>query len=215
MVKELRLARISTVAAANAWLPDFIADYNARFGRQPANTKDLHRPLTAADNLDEILTWREVRTVTNNLLLYYDRMMLLLEPTPFARGLARKKKVDLVNYPDGRFVVQFEGTPLPFRVFDKIQTVTPGAIVENKRLGAALALVKTYQDTFAPHRCRYGRARQRPPNNLKSAGNSDDGPVATRCGCCCAACLIPDGRPNADERLKGRAARANRPAPCP
>jgi hypothetical protein len=41
-------------------------------------------------------------------------MMLLLEPTPFARGLARKK-VDVVNYPDGRFVVQFEGTPLPFR----------------------------------------------------------------------------------------------------
>ena len=28
------------------------------------------------------------------------------------------------------------------RVFDKIQTVTPAAIVENKRLGAALAMVK-------------------------------------------------------------------------
>ena len=91
MVKELRLAGISTVAAANAWLPGFIAGYNARFGRQPANAKDLHRPLTAADNLDEILTWREVRTVTNNLTLHYDRMMLLLNPTPFARGLARKR----------------------------------------------------------------------------------------------------------------------------
>src|ERR1700712_862659 len=29
MVKELRLAGISTIAAANAWLPDFIAGYNA------------------------------------------------------------------------------------------------------------------------------------------------------------------------------------------
>jgi hypothetical protein len=169
MVKELRLAGISTVAAANAWLPDFIASYNARFGRQPANTKDLHRPLAAADNLDEILTWREVRTVTNNLLLYYDRMMLLLEPTPFARGLARKK-VDVVNYPDGRFVVQFEGTPLPFRVFDKIQTVTPGAIVENKRLGAALAMVQEHQATYAPNKRRYDPARQRPPNNLQAPG---------------------------------------------
>jgi hypothetical protein len=62
MVRELRLAGISTVAAANAWLPDFIASYNTRFGWQPANTKDLHRRLTAADNLDEILTWREVTT---------------------------------------------------------------------------------------------------------------------------------------------------------
>jgi hypothetical protein len=66
----------------------------------------------------------------------------------FARGLARKK-VDVVNYPDGRFTVQFEGTPLPFRVFDKIQTVTPAAIVENKRLGAALAMVKEHQATVS------------------------------------------------------------------
>ena len=169
MVKELRLAGISTVAAANAWLPGFIAGYNARFGRQPANAKDLHRPLTAADNLDEILTWREVRTVTNNLTLHYDRMMLLLDPTPFARGLARKK-VDVVNYPDGRFTVQFEGTSLPFRVFDKIQTVTPAAIVENKRLGAALAMVKEHQATYAPSQRRYDPARGRPPNNLEAPG---------------------------------------------
>jgi len=169
MVKELRLAGISTVAAANAWLPGFIAGYNARFGRQPANAKDLHRPLTAADNLDEILTWREVRTVTNNLTLHYDRMMLLLEPTPFARGLARKK-VDVVNYPDGRFTVQFEGTPLPFRVFDKIQTVMPGAIVENKRLGAALAMVKEHQASYTPNQRRYDPARSRPPNNLEAPG---------------------------------------------
>jgi len=169
MVKELRLAGISAVAAANAWLPDFIARYNARFGRQPANAKDLHRPLTAADNLEEILTWREVRTVTNNLTLHYDRMMLLLDPTPFACGLARKK-VDVVNYPDGRFTVQFDGTPLPFRVFDKIPTVTPGVIVENKRLGAALAMVKAHQATYTPNQRRYDPARGRPPNNLEAPG---------------------------------------------
>jgi hypothetical protein len=74
MVKELRLAGISTVAAANAWLPGFIVSYNARFGGQHLNGKNLHRPLTAADNLDEILTWREVRTVTSNLTLHYDRI---------------------------------------------------------------------------------------------------------------------------------------------
>ena len=169
LVKELRLAGISTVTAANAWLPAFIAGYNARFGRQPQNAKDLHRPLTGAENLDEILAWREARTVTNNLTLHYDRMMLLLDPTPFARGLVRKQ-VEVVNYPDGRFAVQFEGTPLPFRVFDKIQTVQPGTIVENKRLGAALALVKEQQAAYAPHQRRHHPARQRPPNNLEAPG---------------------------------------------
>src|SRR4051794_19651415 len=88
LVKELRLAGISTVEAANTWLPGFIEDYNKRFGRAPANAKDLHRKLTPGDDLDEILAWREERTVTHNLTLHYDRMMLMLDPTPFARGLA-------------------------------------------------------------------------------------------------------------------------------
>jgi Winged helix-turn helix len=181
MVKELRLAGISTLAAANAWLPGFITAYNARFGRKPLNAKDLHRPLTGADNLAEILAWREERTVTNSLTLHYDRMMLLLDPTEFARGLVRKK-VEVVNYPDGQFAVQFEGTPLSFRVFDKIQTVQPGTIIENKRLGAALAMVKEQQAAYLPHRRRHHAARQRPPNNLEAPGMPTKGRLSRREG---------------------------------
>jgi hypothetical protein len=36
LVKELRLAGISTIAAANAWLPGFIIGHNDRFSRVPA-----------------------------------------------------------------------------------------------------------------------------------------------------------------------------------
>jgi len=74
-------------------------------------------------------------------------MMLLLDPTPLARGLAGKK-VEVVNYPDGRFAVQFNGTALDFRVFDKIQTVSPGAIVDNKRLSAVLEQIKAQQAVY-------------------------------------------------------------------
>ena len=41
---------------------------------------------------------------------------------------ARPARVEVVNYPDGRFAVQFEGTTLGFTLFDKIQTVQSGAI---------------------------------------------------------------------------------------
>jgi winged helix-turn helix protein len=169
MVKELRLAGISSMAAANAWLPGFITAYNTRFGRDPANGKNLHRPLAQADNLDEILAWREERTVTRNLTLHYDRMMLLLDPTPLARGLARKT-VAVVNYPDGRFAVQFNGTALGFKVFDKIQTVPPGAIVDNKRLAAVLEHIKAQQAAYPAHQQRGHVARRRPPNNLEAPG---------------------------------------------
>jgi transposase len=45
LVKELRLAGISSIDAANAFLPGFIAHYNARFAKAPARDKDLHRVL--------------------------------------------------------------------------------------------------------------------------------------------------------------------------
>jgi hypothetical protein len=174
MVKELRLAGISSIAAANAWVPGFIESHNARFGREPANAKDLHRPLSAADDLDEVLAWREERTVTQNLTLHYDRMLLILDPTPLARSLVRKKVV-VVNYPDGRFAVQFNGTPLEFRLFDKIRTVQPGDIVENKRLSAVLEQVKAQQAAYPPKRQRGHIARQRPPNNLEAPGMPSKG----------------------------------------
>jgi hypothetical protein len=52
MVKELRLVGLSSMAAANAWLPGFITAYSTRFGRASMNAEDLHRPLTPADDLD-------------------------------------------------------------------------------------------------------------------------------------------------------------------
>jgi hypothetical protein len=169
LVKELRLAGLSTIETANAWLPAFIADYNSRFGRAPISAKDLHRPLSSRDDLDEILAWREERTVTNNLTLHYDRMMLLLDPTPLARGLVRQK-VEVVNYADGRFALRFKGTDLPFKVFDKLRTVEPGTIVENKRLGEALAQVRAHQAAYGASKRRADPARQRPPNNLEAPG---------------------------------------------
>lgn len=118
-MKELRLATISTFAAANAWVAAFMVAYNAQFWRAPKNGRDLHRKLTEADDLSEVLAWREERTVTKNLTPHYDRMMLLLDPTPLARGLVRRT-VDVVNYPDGRFAIQIKGVSLPVRKFDNI-----------------------------------------------------------------------------------------------
>ena len=55
--KELRLRGISTWEAGNAYLPEFIMDFNRRFAVQPRSDNDAHRPLTDQDDLDQILTW--------------------------------------------------------------------------------------------------------------------------------------------------------------
>jgi hypothetical protein len=80
------------------------------------------------------------------------------------------KKVEVVNYPDGRFAVQFNGTALDFKVFDKIQTVQPGTIVDKKQLSAVLEQIKMQQAAYPARRQRGHGARRRPPNNLEAPG---------------------------------------------
>jgi transposase len=58
LVKELRLEGISSMAAANAYAPSFIADYNRRFAKPPRNDWDAHRPVREDEDLDLLFTIR-------------------------------------------------------------------------------------------------------------------------------------------------------------
>jgi hypothetical protein len=58
LVKELRLAGISTIEAANAFLPAFVQTCKARFAKPPARDRDLHRPMAGGNDLDNILLAR-------------------------------------------------------------------------------------------------------------------------------------------------------------
>ena len=165
LVKELRLAGVGTIEAANAFLPAFVADYNARFAKEPRLAEDLHRPLAPHDDLDGALTWREERTVTGSLTLHYDKVLFLLEPTDVARGLARKR-VTVHEFPDGRLAIRHEGRDLPFRVFDKLRKVDQAAVVDNKRLGAVLAHIRERQAETVRRRNRDAPSRSFQPAHM-------------------------------------------------
>ena len=55
LVKDLRLAGISTIAAANQFLETWLPRYNRCFAVPPANPADLHRPCPASRELDRTL----------------------------------------------------------------------------------------------------------------------------------------------------------------
>ena len=169
LVKELRLEGASTLAEGNVLLPAFIADYNARFGKAPANHKNLHRPLRAGDDLDDAFAWKEERTLSRALTLQYDRVMFILEPTEQAK-VAIGKRVTVVDHPDGRLAIRYRGVELAYRTFDKIQQVDQGAIVENKRLGAALAFIRDEQQRRGPERRSGPRRRDQCDARLFKVG---------------------------------------------
>ncbi|MBO9108462.1 MULTISPECIES: ISNCY family transposase [Agrobacterium] len=146
LVKDLRLAGIDTMDAGNAFLPDFMEDYNARFAVVPARSDDLHRPVNLApDRLSDILCKREQRYVGSQLTFSYERKRIMLEETDVTRGLVGKY-VETYAYADDRLDVRWRGYSLPYTVFDKDQRVTHAAITENKRLGDVLAYIKERQD---------------------------------------------------------------------
>jgi Winged helix-turn helix len=170
LVKELRLAGISTMEAGNAFLPTFMADYNARFAKAPFNDKDLHRPMTPRDRLDEAFTWRAERTLSQSLTLQYDNILFMIEPSEFAQA-AIGQRVEVVDFPDGRLEVRFKGRSMPYRTFDRLRRVTETAVLENKRLGGLLALIRQDQQTQPPgQRTRRGPRRRDQTGHMFSVG---------------------------------------------
>lgn len=149
LVKAMRLAGISSIDDANAFLPSYLARHNARFACAPADPRDVHRPLGVHENVEAEMVWREERTVTASLALHFNKAMFILEPTPLTRSLARKR-VHVCEYPDGRIEIRHGERVLPYRVFDKMRQVNQAAIVDNKQLGAALAMAQAIQ-AAAPH----------------------------------------------------------------
>ena len=132
------------MAEGNALLPAFIADYNTRFAKPPANAKDLHRPLRAGDDLEDVFAWKEERTLSQALTLQYDKVIFILEPSDQAKA-AIGKRVTVVDHPDGRLSICYNGVELAYRTFDKIRQVDQGAIADNKRLGPILAMIREEQ----------------------------------------------------------------------
>ena len=68
LVKELRLAGISSVEAGNAFLPAFIERFNESFAIAPAKLENLHRKVhLPTSRLSDILCHREQRYVSAQL----------------------------------------------------------------------------------------------------------------------------------------------------
>ena len=140
LVKEMRLEGISTIDQANAWIDQFVEVYNARFSKPPAVPVDVHRPLMDYEDLDDIFTWQEQRSLSASLTLQYDKVLYLVEPNRENQRLAGKR-VTVVDYPDGRIKIRYDGRDLEYRQFDKLTHVHQGEVVSHKCLGAMLQLI--------------------------------------------------------------------------
>ena len=82
LVKELKLALIATVEAANAFIREvYLPDYNARFAVEPARESSAFTPIPGVD-LDEILCVEEERQVRQDNCISYPTLKLQIPESP-------------------------------------------------------------------------------------------------------------------------------------
>jgi transposase len=104
LVKELALAGIATVEAADAFIRDvFIPDYNARFAVKAEQEGSAFVAIPGVD-LAEILCVQEERQVGNDNCVSFNRLKLQIPPSPL-RAHFVKARVKVRHYPDGTYAV--------------------------------------------------------------------------------------------------------------
>ena len=82
LTKELRLAGITTLEAANAFLPDFIQRYNARFAQAPQDPNSAWVPLPPNLDTNYYFAIREARKVRSDHCISWSGRLLQLLPGP-------------------------------------------------------------------------------------------------------------------------------------
>ena len=116
--KELRLRGISDREAGNAFLPEFIDDFNHRFAVQPRSSHDAHRPLAKSENLAWIFTWRESRILSNNLTLQFRKVVYQIQVKRPSYAM-RKAPVTISLDAHQNVSILYKGNSLPFTTFHK------------------------------------------------------------------------------------------------
>ncbi len=135
LVKEMRLRSISNMEQGNAYLAEFLADFNQRFAVPPRSQHDAHRPLTRLENLAQILSWQEIRMVSKNLTFQFKKVVYQIQTKRPTYAL-RNAQVTVCEDATGQVTLLYKNKPLEFTIFHKQEH--QAEIVDTKDVDRAL-----------------------------------------------------------------------------
>jgi transposase len=126
LVKDLRLAGITTIEAANRFLEAWLPIYNRRFTVQPAQAVDLHRPSPTTRELDRMLCLKTMRTVRRDWTMAHHGTLYQLETN------VRAAQVLVEDHLDGTRRITHRGQPLRYHAITsrpvRVMAPTPSAV---------------------------------------------------------------------------------------
>jgi transposase len=95
LVKELRLANISTMDTANIFLKEvYFKDHNNRFAVEPAQSTDVHKSIEGFD-LENVFCIKDTRKVANDFTIQYKKRIFQIERNRLA--IVKPKDIVTIN----------------------------------------------------------------------------------------------------------------------
>jgi hypothetical protein len=116
LIKEMRLAGISTLDQANAFLQksSFIEDHNTAYAELAAREGDAHIPLDE-HAINDALTIKEQRTVLNDYTIFYQNKILQLK-VPASASMRPQDTVTVREHLDGSLSIVARNNTVPFKL---------------------------------------------------------------------------------------------------
>ena len=112
LVREMRLEGIASIAQAQAFVPAFMARWNAKFAVAPRDGADAHRAWTGGpEGLDEALARREERTLSKALTFSVGGRLYCVRTKGPGTAL-RGAKVTLYHFMDGQMQARYKNRTL-------------------------------------------------------------------------------------------------------
>jgi transposase len=122
LVKAMRLERIRDMEQANAFLPTYLLEHNARFCVCATDPKDAHIAYCGdASELARICAIHNKRKLSKDLVVSYNRQRYVVQTGGTPRYALRGQSVIVISYADQRVELLYANEILPFTVFDTHQ----------------------------------------------------------------------------------------------
>lgn len=98
LVKEMRLANISTIEEANKFLNTYWPKHNKRFSVKPIEESNLHRPLPQGIDLDAILCKKTEHVLRNDFTTQHDKKFYQILDKSTGRKVTVEERINGVRY---------------------------------------------------------------------------------------------------------------------
>ena len=127
LIKKMGRKKIRTHEGANEFLQrEYLADHNARFGREAAEPQDYHRKAPSARELEQAFCLETERSISNDWVVRYENRYFQLERhTDYP---PRQAKITVCQWEDGRIEILYKGKARPQREIEAPQAKPPAAI---------------------------------------------------------------------------------------